>query len=510
MIFTTSKKHWIGDRANKYPNECFIIAPEEKLSYNEFYNNCLFVKNILLQNGIRENNHVGILFSHNYNFFVIVNALWLIGAIPVPFNTRNTKSEIGYQLKLAVIKNLIIDKKLEQEFHFQNVKLIIHDSKPCLPADRFTTQHPKFEFHNLKSKILTTKYSILNTALIMFTSGSIGKPKAVVHTFKSLVESVKTTDSFSPLSKKNIWLASLPLYHIGGFMILCRSLISGSKVVFPHSPKYKDVKKAIEVSNPTHISLVPSVLKQFLKNSINPNKSIKHVFVGGGPIDSDLCLSAAKRNWPIVNVYGSTETCSMVTALETKKFFTNGCSVGKAIGKNKIKIMSLPAVILAGKITYEDKYSIGEILVKSNSLFKEYYNDAITTTNSLKNGWYYSGDFGWINKNGFLYVGSRREDLIITGGENVSVQEIQNAILEIPFVKDAYVFGIPDKKWGQKVCAAVVLKNNAEKNLTSSLRTKLAGYKIPKQFYIVKNIPKNEMGKIKRLELFNQLKISLS
>jgi acyl-CoA synthetase (AMP-forming)/AMP-acid ligase II len=170
--------------------------------------------------------------------------------------------------------------------------------------------------------------------------------------------------------------------------------------------------------------------------------------------------------------------------------------------------MSLPAVIQAGKIGYEDKMLFGEIIVKSNSLFKKYYNDALTTTNSLKNGWYYSGDFGWINKNGFLYVGSRREDLIITGGENVSVKEIQNTILEIPFVKDAYVFGIPDKKWGQKVCAAVVLKNNAEKNLTSSLRTKLAGYKIPKQFYIVKNIPKNEMGKIKRLELFNQLKIS--
>jgi len=141
--------------------------------------------------------------------------------------------------------------------------------------------------------------------------------------------------------------------------------------------------------------------------------NLKYVFLGGGPSQIELITEAVKKSWPIVKVYGSTETCSMITALYPEDTKSKPDSAGKPIGQNKIKI------------TNKSQNELGEIAVSSKSLFKKYYNDQQTTNNKLQNGWYYTGDYGWIDNEGYLYIESRRDDLIISGGENISSYEVE-------------------------------------------------------------------------------------
>jgi acyl-CoA synthetase (AMP-forming)/AMP-acid ligase II len=166
--------------------------------------------------------------------------------------------------------------------------------------------------------------------------------------------------------------------------------------------------------------------------------------------------------------------------------------------------MSLPAVLLAGK----SKNDLGEVVVLSKSLFREYYNDTLTTNNKFKDGWYLTDDYGRIDDEGYVYIESRGDDLIISGGENVTPQEVESAIKKHPLIKDVFVFGLKDKTWGQIVCAAIVSETFTEDSIKNFLNGKLAAYKTPKRFFIVNEIPRNEMGKANRAELLKQLKLS--
>lgn len=483
MITISNKGHWLIEQASKCPNNKAIQTKLDFITYQKFFKESNLTANYLQTSGVEKNDHVGILYTHSYKFFVIVNALWFIGAIPVPLNTRKTTNEIEDEIHLADIKFLIVDDLLKSQLSSLNFKNILDVNVIKIHETRD---------HNFK--IQNSKFIIHNSALIMFTSGSTGNPKAVVHTFQSLYESVLALYSFAELSTDDTWLASLPFYHIGGFMILVRSLIAGSSIVFPTSPKFEDISQTIKQTNPTFVSLVPTILDRLIKGNIFPNKNLKYVFLGGGPLQNELIIEAVEKLWPIVKVYGSTETCSMITALHPDDIKSKPDSAGKAIGQNKIKIMG--------------KNDVGEIAVSSKSFFKEYYNDQQTTNNKLQNDWYYTGDYGWMDDEGYLYIESRRDDLIISGGENISANEVELIIRTHPLVKDVIVFGLQDKTWGQIVCAAIVSETISEDAIKDFLKKKIASYKTPKRFFIVDEIPRNEMGKVNRTELLKLLKLS--
>jgi O-succinylbenzoic acid--CoA ligase len=489
MIIVTNKIHWLKEQAQLHPDKTGYILPGKSISYNQFFLACKSSAEYLIKCNVKEKDNVGILAEHKYDFFVAVNALWFIGAVPVPLNTRNTTDELQYQIKQADIKFLLSDKVYEEQTSaISNTEQIpfsyLLRDKDIIQTEDFASQQE-------------SKFDIWKNALILFTSGSSGKPKAVLHTFNSLFESVIATDSFSGLSPSDIWLASLPFYHIGGFMILVRSLLAGSTVGFPASLKYEEISTCIQKINPTHISIVPTTLHRLLVANIPPNENLRLVYLGGGPSVSGLSIEAAGKGWKIVKVYGSTETCSMTTALLPAELINKSESAGKPIGANKIKIVDQSGKILGINQT-------GEIVILSKALFKEYYNDPSITNEKLKEGWYHTGDFGRIDEQGFLYPATRREDLIITGGENVSSAEVESAIRSNLIIEDVYVFGIEDNNWGQIVAAVIKTKSNesiSKSELINYLKEKIAGYKIPKEFYFVDHIPKNDMGKVIRKEM---------
>ena len=496
MIKLTNMEHWLIEQARLSPNQIAIYTSEQRINYDKLLEQSLATAEYLSSLGIKDGDNVGILSDHNYKFWIIVNALWLLGAVPVPLNTRNTIEEISWQLKKVDAEFLITMNK--ETWKYESVQNISLDDFNFL-ENNFKPNSIGHSTFGVYPPVRRT----LHSSLIMFTSGSTGKLKAVVHTFKSLYESVKAMDSFFSLSPNDLWLSSLPLYHIGGFMILVRSLLSGCGVIFPNHLKHEAVIDAMAEFNPTHVSMVSPTVKRIIDEDTEPNTNLKYVFLGGGPLSPEICSKAIDAGYPIVKVYGSTETCSMVAALNSSDLYIRSESVGFAL-TNEIKIN-----IKDDDENAEDTNdsTIGEVLISSPTLFKEYYNDQQSTQTKIVDGFYHTGDYGCLDDEGYLYIESRREDIIITGGENVSAKEVEEALLSFPGIQENFVFGMEDEKWGQIVCAAIVCENLSESEIKSQLKEKLAGFKIPKKFFFVEEIPRNEMGKIKRAELLRRLNL---
>ncbi|MEJ5352297.1 MAG: o-succinylbenzoate--CoA ligase [Melioribacteraceae bacterium] len=479
MITISNKEHWLVEQSKSFPESLAIITSSEKINYKQYFEKSFQYFCQLYDFGVKRGDRIGILLNHSKEYLYLINAIWFCGAAAVPLNTRLTENELIQQIDNTGISVLIIDDKLydfKKEISFKIVLLsaLAQSSKVC-------------------EKFIIDDFDIYRNALIMFTSGSTGKSKAAVHTFESIYESTTALNEFIELTQDDIWLVSLPFYHIGGFMIFSRSLISGSKIAIPDSLKYDDIKTAINKFDPTHISFVSTTLYRLTEEKFKPKKKIKYVFLGGGPLDTSLCNNAIREGWNIVKVYGSTETCSMITALDNKNYLLKPDSAGKPLRNVDVKIVG-------SKGEFLNAFEKGEIAIKSKTLFKEYLNSE--NQGKYIDEYFLTGDYGWIDNDGFLYVESRREDIIITGGENVSIKEVENALKQLEEVEDAYVFPEKDKEWGQSISTAVVLKKEINlQEIKMKLSSQIASYKIPKQFYFVNEIPRTELGKIDKEKL---------
>jgi O-succinylbenzoic acid--CoA ligase len=452
-----------------------IITTENTLPYSDLQKQMIEIARSLIEHGINKGDYVSIISYNNKDFVVLVLALWLIDAIPVPINTRLNDQEIENLIAIAGLKKILLHKDLENKFNIS--KQIIFPFNKAGITD--------FSLNSLDD---TSK-----TAVVIFTSGSTGTPKGVMLSFQNLISSFETGDKFLQQSSKDRWLASLPFYHIGGFSIITRTLLSGASMIIPDSSDIKDFTNCIQNFKPTLASFVGTQLRRLIDENINPVKELRNILIGGGFVDDDLIKSAINAGWRISKVYGSSETSSFVAAYSLKNFKNKMESSGKAIPPNEIFIVDEQKKKLPAN-------AIGEIAIKSDATFSGYLNNDDEAKNKLVNGIYFTGDIGYIDEDGFLFVEARRTDLIVTGGENVNPFEVEKQILQHKNVKDCCVLGIEDKTWGHIVAAVIVPENKSlsEVGIKNFLKEKLAGFKVPKKVLFVENIPKTSLGKVEK------------
>lgn len=466
------------------PGNTAITSSEGITTYSDLNRETSTFANYLLNKGIKRKDRAAVVYNHSAEFIKIIIGLWKIGAIPVVMNLRLTDSELIEQIKFSECDKIIIEKK-------SNLLKTYSDKNKIFYPENLT---------EVNSEINQVEKD--DIALIIFTSGSTGKPKAVVHTYDSLYQSAVISNQILEQNNESRWLASLPFYHIGGFSIITRSLVYGCSIIIPDSLKTELISAAINNYSPTHCSLVPTQLKRLIESGIKPNRELKKILIGGGWINNNLSDTALQNGWEIIKVYGSTETASMATAIRPEEILENHLSVGKILNPNKIKIIDNSGKELPVNLS-------GEILINSPALCKEYLNNPGETRAKLIDGWYHTGDIGYLDKNGFLFLESRRTDLIVSGGENINPSEIENVIESHKCVSEVCVIGVKDNEWGQIAAAAVVLKKNcslSENDLRAFLKEKLASYKIPKQIKFVENLPKSDLEKTLRekvKEFFN-------
>lgn len=461
-----------------------ISSNNLQLTYNELFHQSKILADFLSSKQIKKNDYVPILISDQLSFIKTVIALWYLGAVPVPINSRLTVEEINSVIDDYDFKFLISNPENSFESSRLGGKKVKEGN--C-HKDTKSQSFTKINLAESSSRTINKlDYSIPNLkddAVVIFTSGTSGRPKGVVHTFSSLMNNIKNGNDILNQQEKDRWFASLPFYHIGGFQIIYRSLFYGCSIILPQSLQTIDLAKSIKEFNPTHLSLVSIQLEKLIDSKLKPDESLKVSLIGGGFVDDKLMIAADKLGWNPYRVYGSSETASMITAISAGEIKIKPQSVGKPINNVEIIISN-----------------DSEILVKSKSLFKKYLDDEKETQAKTIDGYYHSGDLGFIDDDGYLFIEARRTDLIVTGGENVNPVEVEKAILKINGITEVCVFPKPNKTWGQ-IVACVLVTNNQMLDIEfikNQLKKNLAGYKIPKEFIFTDKLPRTSLGKLER------------
>jgi O-succinylbenzoic acid--CoA ligase len=329
---------------------------------------------------------------------------------------------------------------------------------------------------------------------IIYTSGTTGRPKGAILTYGNHWWSAVASALNLGLQAEDCWLACLPLFHVGGLAILLRGVIYGTRVIVHERFEPVLVNRLIDEHGVTIVSVVSTMLERMLaERGERPYPaSLRCILLGGGPAPRRLLEAAAGLGAPVVQTYGLTEAASQVATLAPQDALSLSLSLGKLGSAGK--------PLMGTQIRIE---SDGEIVVRGPTVSPGYFGHP-----PRSDPWLHTGDLGYLDEEGYLYVLDRRDDLIISGGENVYPAEVEATLLAHPAVQDAGVFGVPDAAWGSAVGAAVQLRPGASvgaEELIAFCRQDLAGFKVPKHLHFLPSLPRTAAGKLLRRALREQL-----
>jgi O-succinylbenzoic acid--CoA ligase len=334
---------------------------------------------------------------------------------------------------------------------------------------------------------------------ILYTSGTSGRPRGAMLTVANHWWSAVGSALNLGTREDDRWLACLPLFHVGGLSILLRAAMYGITAVVHDGFDEIAVNHAIDEEGITIVSVVASMLQRMLDARADEAfpPSLRCVLLGGGPAPRALLERCAAAGIPVVQTYGLTETASQVATLSPEDALERLGAAGRALYHNEIRIVAKDGHDVAPGAE-------GEIVVRGPVVMAGYLGDPEATARAIVDGWLHTGDIGRIDADGYLYVLDRRDDLIITGGENVYPAEVEAALLAHPRVAEAGVVGLPDPEWGHRVVAIVRLTSDADAEpaveaLREHCRSLLGAYKVPREITIVTEpLPRTASGKLRR------------
>lgn len=440
---------WLRQRAALSPARVALICADRRWTYAELETRVDAAACELQRRGISAGQKVGLHAPNSAAYVVAVHALSRIAAVQVPLNTRLTASEVDWQVRDAELA-FVLDAAALDEL------ISVPDGRP--PERAYDLEEP----HS-----------------VIYTSGTTGRPKGAILTYGNHWWSAVASVLNLGLQPNDRWLACMPLFHVGGLAILLRCVIYGITVEVHVRFDAAAVNAAID-DGVTIVSVVSTMLDRVLvERGARPfPPTLRTVLLGGGPAPLPLLERALAAGAPVVQTYGLTETASQVATLAPEDALKKIGSAGKPLMGTQVRIEP-----------------DGEICVSGPTVSPGYLHRA------PRSGWLHTGDLGYLDADGYLYVLDRRDDLIVSGGENVYPAEVEAALLAHPRVIDAGVFGISDAEWGAVVAAAVVADNLTSAELTSFVRQRLAGYKVPRSIKFVDALPRNASGKLLRREL---------
>lgn len=434
--------------------------------------------------GIKPGSRAAVLMPNGTPYALVAHALMQSGAAIIPINTRLSASEVSYQLEAAA-PTLLIDSP-----DMESISLAaLPEKTPSAAA------FPPFRSAHYDPAPLDPNAD----AAILFTSGTTGRPKGARLTVSNLLFSAQASRERLGMKDGDRWLLTLPLYHIGGLSIIYRSYLDGTTVVLyegafdPHR-----IAEMLMQYRVTLISLVPTQLHRMLDAEVKFPDSLRLILLGGAAASPELLRRAFERGLPVATTYGLTEAASQVATMLPELARAKPGSVGKPLNGVAVRVVGEDGRDMpAGEI--------GEIVVSGRNVMRGYLaHPDLDPPGRLR-----TGDLGYLDADGDLWLVQRRNDLIISGGENIYPVEVENILKKHPAVDDACVVGLPDAEWGQIVAAAIVPKvgmSVTPDEIDAHCKAHLAGYKRPRRYVFANHLPQTASGKVIRREvaaLFN-------
>jgi O-succinylbenzoic acid--CoA ligase len=504
-VTVTSLPNWLKRCAENNPQQIAISSQDAIWTFADLHQQSINLAQQLATLGVSEGCRVAVLAGTGLPFVTCVHALMRLGAILVPLNVRLTASEQLWLLDDVGALILINDGQYTQRAQ----ELVL-----SLPAIKQATISFESTTHNVTlagvsstlDAPLRDEIDLTATQAIMYTSGTTGTPKGVVVTYGMQWWNAVGSALNLGHQPDDCWLLCMPLFHIGGLSILIKNVIYGIRIALYEKFDAATINQAIRDQHVTIISVVAVMLQRMLATLDTAGEdgrypeSLRCVLLGGGPAPQPLLEDCARRGVPVVQTYGLTESCSQAVTLSPGDALRKLGSAGRPLLPLQLRVMV--------EDTIAQPLQAGVICLKGPSITAGYDHRPDATAAAIHDGWLSTGDLGYLDAEGYLYVLDRRSDLIISGGENVYPAEIEAVLLSHPDIEEAGVCGQPDREWGQVPVAFVHL--HADRELSTAaiqtyLSTRLARYKQPGAVYIVAELPRNSSGKLLRRDLHKLL-----
>ncbi|MCR9179215.1 MAG: fatty acid--CoA ligase [Erythrobacteraceae bacterium] len=496
-------------------NQGDVIAftyAQEETSFAALDEGANRVANGLVALGVKPGERVAFLGKNHPLYFEALLGAARIGAVMTPVNWRLAPPEVAYILDNSQARVVFVGEGFAAMI--AEVRASVPHVAEIIGID--APEHAGTDYRQWRDSFPATppahKIKPEDDALQLYTSGTTGKPKGAVMTHGSILSS---RDAMASGDEMRTWqepipgdvtLLAMPCFHISGTGTGIGTMVAGTNSIV--LPEY-DPAKALDLIanyNISKIFLVPAAI-QILLNHPRVSEAdfsrLKYVTYGASPIPLELMREAMRvLGCGFVQMYGMTETSGTIVALDPEDHVPEGSprmrSVGKPLAGVEIKIIDEAGnPVPAG--------AVGEIATRSSKNMRGYWNNPDATAATIDaEGWLRTGDAGYLDEDGYLYIHDRVKDMIISGGENVYPAEVENALYAHPKVADVAVIGVPDAKWGEAVKACVVVQPGeelTEADLIAHARQHIAGYKCPKSVDFIPALPRNPSGKILRREL---------
>jgi O-succinylbenzoic acid--CoA ligase len=436
---------WLSTAAQAVPDHAALVSGDESLNYAELDERARGAARRLATLGVGRGDRVALCLEPSTDYVVLLHGLVKLGAIAAPLDARLTETER--------------DPLLER----LGPHLVVHD-----PA--MVHEASEADGVDLEEDIETE-----DVHCVIHTSGSGGRPKPVELTYGNHLWNAIGSGVRIGVAPTDMWLCSLPLHHIAGLAIVLRSALYRTAIVLePFDPGR--IAERLAAHPVTIMSLVPTMLARLLDAGAELG-TLRCALLGGGPAPAKLLERALAAGVRVTPTYGLTEAASQVTTMPPGEAARKPGSTGPPILTTEVRI--------------EDEV----ICVRGPSVARDELGD---------DGWLRTSDLGRLDEDGYLYVLGRQDEVIVSGGENISPEEVERVLLDHPMVADAAVAGVDDPEWQQAVVATVVVADGAklsEEELRDFCRERLAGFKVPKTIAFASELPRNAQGKLLRRDL---------
>ena len=498
-------RHFVDERAQHQPNKIYMIAPETglKLTYGQLKKDLETFGKFLMKRGLVKGDKVSFFLGNGYQTVKIFLGAMYSGLVVAPLNLMAQPSQLEYVINHSDAKMVFFTMDQKErlisavEKVDRNIELIQVDN------DAETIFVEDEDLSDIHLSDITEE----DEALLLYTSGTTGNPKGVILSHKNMIAGGQYTTMAHELTTQDRALCVLPLYHINGEVVtIVAPLVSGGSLVVPHKFSASNFWQLISKYHCTWFSVVPTIISYLCCSEKYDETELNlEQLRFGRSASSALPPSLHKAfeekfNVSIVETMGLTETAAPVLSNPIdpakRKYGSPGIPVG-----NEAKIVDKDGneVPRGGE---------GEIMIRGDNVMKGYYKAPDLSAGAIEpDGWFHTGDLGYMDPDGFVFVTGRIKELIIKGGENISPREIDEVLYKHNSVLDAAAVGIPDEMYGEEIMACVELKPEyslSEDELREHCLKHLGKYKTPKVVKVVQKLPKGPSGKIQRLKLLEK------
>lgn len=483
---------FIRFHASRTPERLAVVFKDQRVSYAALQQRIETTAGFLAAQGVKPNDVVAAFMKNSAAFLEFAFAVSHLGAVFLPINFRLATDEVRYITENAGAKLLIADAEFAETMRtLPNVVLV--DEAAQSDSTRLSSGAAPAPLHVRQPGDLFR---------LMYTSGTTDRPKGVVHTYNNFYWKCADHVIALDLNRDDRLLMTGPLYHVGAFDLPGVAVLwVGGMVMIHRDFDPARVLASIADEKLTCAWLAPVMTSALLAEPTRERYNVTSLkwAIGGGERTPEIRIRTFSEYFTggrYIDAYGLTESCSGDTLMEAGREIDKIGSVGRALAHVEIEVRDNDGKTLpAGEA--------GEICLRGPKITGGYWNDPDKTAAAFHDDWFRSGDVGYLDAEGFLYLTDRMKDMIISGGENIASSEVERVIYQIPGVCEAAVIGVPDEKWGERPVAVVAMVPGTTldfQTLSRHCRAHLAGFKTPKELMLRDQLPRNPSGKVlKRL-----------